>query len=105
MCPRLFIADIIHSGESLAIKKDVKMPVQGEEFFLFSCWHNSVTLYRKCLKPDLPCEGTCERCGYISSQPVCKACVMLEGLNQGLPKYGFLSAFSPVNMCLSFKTV
>lgn len=30
----------------------------------------------------------CERCGYISSQPVCKACVMLEGLNKGLPRLG-----------------
>lgn len=24
----------------------------------------------------------CERCGYISSQPVCKSCVLLEGLNR-----------------------
>lgn len=32
--------------------------------------------------------GTCERCGYISSQPVCKACVLLEGLNKGLPRLG-----------------
>lgn len=32
--------------------------------------------------------GTCERCGYLSSQAVCKACVLLEGLNKGLPKLG-----------------
>ncbi|KAK2570852.1 Cytoplasmic tRNA 2-thiolation protein 1 [Acropora cervicornis] len=51
---------IIHSGESLSVKKDVKMPVQG----------------------------TCSRCGYISSQPLCKACVLLEGLNKGLPRLG-----------------
>ncbi|XP_027048136.1 cytoplasmic tRNA 2-thiolation protein 1-like isoform X2 [Pocillopora damicornis] len=54
------ILDIIHSGESLYVKKDVKMPVQG----------------------------FCKRCGYISSQPLCKACVLLEGLNKGLPKLG-----------------
>merc|ERR1712147_26810 len=54
------IIDIIHSGESMAIKKDVKMPTQG----------------------------LCAKCGYISSQPLCKACVMLEGLNRGLPKLG-----------------
>eukprot|EP00057_Strongylocentrotus_purpuratus_P029635 XP_011684109.1 PREDICTED: cytoplasmic tRNA 2-thiolation protein 1 [Strongylocentrotus purpuratus] len=54
------IIDIIHSGESLSIKKDVKMPTQG----------------------------TCSRCAYISSQPVCKACTLLEGLNKGLPKLG-----------------
>ncbi|PFX21458.1 cytoplasmic tRNA 2-thiolation protein 1-like [Stylophora pistillata] len=54
------ILDIIHSGESLYVKKDVKMPVQG----------------------------VCKRCGYISSQPLCKACVLLEGLNKGLPRLG-----------------
>ena len=54
------IINIIHSGESLCVKRDTKMPVQG----------------------------TCLRCGYISSQDMCKACVMLEGLNKGLPKLG-----------------
>jgi cytoplasmic tRNA 2-thiolation protein 1 len=32
--------------------------------------------------------GTCVRCGYLSSQEVCKACVLLEGLNKGLPRLG-----------------
>ncbi|XP_072178654.1 cytoplasmic tRNA 2-thiolation protein 1-like [Diadema setosum] len=54
------IIDIIHSGESLSVRKEVKMPTQG----------------------------TCSRCNYISSQPVCKACTLLEGLNKGLPKLG-----------------
>lgn len=54
------IIDIIYSGDSLAVKEDVKMPVQG----------------------------TCSRCGYISSQELCKACVLLEGLNRGLPRIG-----------------
>ena len=30
--------------------------------------------------------GKCERCGYISSQKVCKACALLEGLNKNRPK-------------------
>jgi cytoplasmic tRNA 2-thiolation protein 1 len=30
--------------------------------------------------------GTCERCGYMSSQSVCKACALLEGLNKNRPK-------------------
>lgn len=30
--------------------------------------------------------GHCERCGYISSQKVCKACTLLEGLNRNRPK-------------------
>ena len=54
------IIDIIHSGDSLSVKSDVKMPVQG----------------------------TCSRCGYISSQELCKACILLEGLNRGLPRLG-----------------
>ncbi|GFH20409.1 cytoplasmic tRNA adenylyltransferase 1, partial [Haematococcus lacustris] len=28
--------------------------------------------------------GQCGRCGYLSSQPLCKACVLLEGLNRPL---------------------
>ena len=54
------IIDIIHSGDSLSVKSDVKMPVQG----------------------------ICSRCGYISSQELCKACILLEGLNRGLPRLG-----------------
>ncbi|OJJ47774.1 hypothetical protein ASPZODRAFT_15220 [Penicilliopsis zonata CBS 506.65] len=30
--------------------------------------------------------GKCERCGYISSQKICKACALLEGLNKNRPK-------------------
>ncbi|CAN6539142.1 unnamed protein product [Malus baccata var. baccata] len=54
------ILDIIKSGENFRISTRTKMPEQG----------------------------ICERCGYISSQKWCKACVLLEGLNKGLPKLG-----------------
>lgn len=54
------ILDIIHSGECMSVKDGIKLPTQG----------------------------LCSQCGYISSQEVCKACVMLEGLNKGLPKLG-----------------
>jgi cytoplasmic tRNA 2-thiolation protein 1 len=30
--------------------------------------------------------GQCERCGYLSSQPICKACTLLEGLNKSRPR-------------------
>ena len=30
--------------------------------------------------------GQCERCGYLSSQKVCKACSLLEGLNKSRPQ-------------------
>lgn len=54
------IMDIIHSGEKLAVQEGVKLPARG----------------------------TCTRCGFVSSQEVCKACILLEGLNKGLPKLG-----------------
>ncbi|RAL53159.1 hypothetical protein DM860_006831 [Cuscuta australis] len=54
------ILDIIKSGEDFRISTSTKMPELG----------------------------TCERCGYISSQKWCKACVLLDGLNRGLPKLG-----------------
>ena len=30
--------------------------------------------------------GQCSRCGYLSSQAICKACMLLEGLNKNRPK-------------------
>ncbi|PGH16988.1 cytoplasmic tRNA 2-thiolation protein 1 [Helicocarpus griseus UAMH5409] len=30
--------------------------------------------------------GRCERCGYLASQRICKACMLLEGLNENRPK-------------------
>ncbi|KAL5208524.1 hypothetical protein ABZP36_032959 [Zizania latifolia] len=59
MRPRA-ILDIIKSGENFRISTTTRMPEQG----------------------------ICERCGYISSQKLCKACVLLDGLNRGLPKLG-----------------
>jgi len=56
------IIDIIHSGEQLNVREQVKS--------------------------RLPSQGTCKECGYISSQDICKACVMLAGLNRGLPQLG-----------------
>ena len=38
---------------------------------------------RKLLRQTL---GTCKRCGYMSSQEICKACVLLDGLNKNRPK-------------------
>ncbi|CAG0892334.1 unnamed protein product [Darwinula stevensoni] len=54
------IVAIIHAGEQLSAEENVKLPSQR----------------------------LCSRCKYISSQELCKACVLLEGLNKGLPKLG-----------------
>ena len=50
----------LFAGECLSIREEVKMPTQS----------------------------VCTRCGHVSSQEVCKACVLLEGLNKGKPKLG-----------------
>lgn len=34
----------------------------------------------------MPVQGKCERCGYISSQKLCKACVLLDSLNNRVAK-------------------
>lgn len=36
--------------------------------------------------PNKQVMGQCSKCGYLSSQEVCKACVLLEGLNKSRPK-------------------
>ncbi|KAJ8917784.1 hypothetical protein NQ315_010690 [Exocentrus adspersus] len=54
------IMNIIESGESIKVNETTVMP--------------SLT--------------NCTRCGYVSSQQICKACVLLEGLNKGLPRLG-----------------
>ncbi|KAF7386983.1 cytoplasmic tRNA 2-thiolation protein 1 [Vespula maculifrons] len=54
------IIDIIHSGERMQVKSNVKNPERRH----------------------------CNTCGFVSSQEICKACVLLEGLNRGLPKLG-----------------
>lgn len=50
------IIDIIHSGESMKIDQK---------------------------KATNPTKKNCVRCGFVSSNDVCKACVLLEGLNKG----------------------
>ncbi|CAB4062618.1 CTU1 [Lepeophtheirus salmonis] len=56
------IMDIIHSGEQMIMKDSVM--------------------------ERLPSQGKCSKCGYISSMEICKACIMLEGLNKGIPRLG-----------------
>ncbi|KAL9120438.1 MAG: hypothetical protein Q9187_003005 [Circinaria calcarea] len=41
---------------------------------------------RKSRKLPKQTMGQCVRCGYLSSQEICKACMLLEGLNKNRPK-------------------
>eukprot|EP01016_Furgasonia_blochmanni_P037652 TRINITY_DN4457_c0_g1_i2.p1 TRINITY_DN4457_c0_g1~~TRINITY_DN4457_c0_g1_i2.p1 ORF type:complete len:170 (+),score=4.09 TRINITY_DN4457_c0_g1_i2:66-575(+) len=52
------IVDIIHSGEQIDVNVSFKLPVKQN----------------------------CQVCGYISSNKMCKACILLEGLNKGKAK-------------------
>ena len=46
----------------------------------------------------LQVQGECIRCGYMTSQKVCKACVLLEGLRTGNARYGISkSACKPLH--------
>lgn len=64
------IADVVHSGDCLP------QPELGEE-------GATSTLQR------------CSKCGYISSQSVCRACVLMEGLNSGRPRVEILGSAAP----------
>lgn len=66
------IMDIIHSGETMVVSETTKLP-------------------------DL---GSCTRCGYVSSQELCKACVLLDGLNRGLPRLG-IGKTSKINAAMA----
>ncbi|KAF8485313.1 hypothetical protein DFH94DRAFT_624956 [Russula ochroleuca] len=52
------IIDIIHSGEAFEVKDEVRATQKTQQ--------------------------TCKRCGYMSSNDLCKACSLLEGLERGM---------------------
>ncbi|GJE84752.1 cytoplasmic tRNA 2-thiolation protein 1 [Phanerochaete sordida] len=54
------IIDIIHSGEAFEVKEEVKATQKLQQ--------------------------VCKRCGYMSSNDLCKACSLLEGLERGMPR-------------------
>ncbi|GLB33284.1 putative CTU1 protein [Lyophyllum shimeji] len=56
------IIDIIHSGEAFEVREEVKATQRVQQ--------------------------TCKRCGYISSNELCKACTLLEGLERGMANAG-----------------
>lgn len=62
------VIDIIHSGEALCVGQQVKRMKQM----------------------------SCKRCGYMSSNELCKACLLLEGLNRGTPSLGIHSGKSKI---------
>jgi len=49
-------------------------------------------------KTEMRKPGTCTKCGYLSSQSVCKACLLLEGLNKGMPQLGIANSRKKKNI-------
>lgn len=70
------IIDIIHSGEAFSLAPEEKE--KG------------------------PALGTCKRCGYMSSNELCKACTLLEGLERGIAESGIVSLSSGYHHNMSY---
>lgn len=76
------ILDIIHSGENLVLKPKKQKrapPLHAMEVRS----DGSVSLGRP---TDFVDGNTCEKCGYLSSNKICKACILLEGLERNRAK-------------------
>ncbi|KAF9268438.1 hypothetical protein L218DRAFT_941061 [Marasmius fiardii PR-910] len=56
------IIDIIHSGEAFEVREEIKAGQKPQQ--------------------------NCKRCGYMSSNDLCKACTLLEGLERGMAASG-----------------
>ncbi|RMZ90618.1 hypothetical protein DV736_g2173, partial [Chaetothyriales sp. CBS 134916] len=100
------ILDIVRSGEDMAmaemerrlVENEVAAAAQHETEITLPRSDNGVQLKardrgsthdrrvkarRKVTRQTM---GQCERCGYLSSQKICKACVLLDGLNKSRPQ-------------------
>lgn len=69
------IIDIIHSGEAFEVKAEVKAKLKPQSELTSSPYicDSSIT----CLP-----SGLCIQCGYMSSNKLCKACALLESLEE-----------------------
>lgn len=75
-CSYFRLADIIRSGEAYSVRESANAPVLGKtqpEHFGEACTDGPML-------PDFA-SGTCDRCGYMSSGRICKACMLLEALS------------------------
>ncbi|QLG71215.1 hypothetical protein HG535_0B02540 [Zygotorulaspora mrakii] len=83
------IIDIIHSGENLILKpkKSSKNELRSasEQQPVEVRSDGSVKLQRNTTAGFID-GGKCERCGYLSSNRICKACILLEGLEKNRAK-------------------
>ena len=76
------IVDIVRSGEEMEVREDVKAHRRRRKAAALSGAGGAADA-AEAASGDV---RLCQRCGYISSNPLCKACVLLEGLNKGRAK-------------------
>ena len=62
--------------------REIEIKSQGQKHDR-NCKRPSGKMSKKLPKQQM---GKCVRCGYLSSQDICKACMLLEGLNKNRPK-------------------
>jgi len=68
------IVDIIHSGETFELRAEIKARLKEQSMLSLSeCIYGYQTEYPT---------GMCKRCGYMSSNDLCKACALLESLEK-----------------------
>lgn len=81
------IIDIIYSGENLVLKpKKVKRGTKTANME-YTEVRSDGSVYLQRSPPAQFVDGNkCERCGYLSSNKICKACVLLEGLEKNRAK-------------------
>lgn len=75
------IIDIIHSGEAFEVKEEVKKGQKSQR---------TIISLRSTDKRLTNAIETCQRCGYMSSNDLCKACTLLEGLERGIADAGLV---------------
>lgn len=77
------IIDIIHSGEAFEVKDEVRATQKTQRTWPILSPSPGLPSYDTQLIPQCSTE-TCKRCGYMSSNDLCKACSLLEGLERGM---------------------
>lgn len=98
------IIDIIHSGEAFEVREEVKAAQKVQRKSLQSssllCLTHTVhgVVNSKICHWHCACSyigvrslEICQRCGYMSSNTLCKACTLLEGLERGIANAGIVS--------------
>ncbi|CCH60290.1 hypothetical protein TBLA_0C04940 [Henningerozyma blattae CBS 6284] len=85
------IIDIIHSGENLVLKpKQAKKKTTVKKS---TANKNKIQNENTEDNKQVFVDGNrCERCGYLSSNKICKACILLEGLEMNRPKVNVSNA-------------